>query len=69
MKAVIADPEKISIAAQRRGKHVISVTNNHATTEELSEAKFSMRSVPRLYKENQLEFSVSRQCVGVAVMG
>jgi hypothetical protein len=48
MKAGIANPEKIFIARQRHGKHVSEVSNNHATTKELLEVVFSMRSVPRL---------------------
>jgi hypothetical protein len=32
----------------------MAVTDTHATTEELSEALFSVRSVPRLYNEDQL---------------
>jgi hypothetical protein len=51
MKAGIADTGKISIARQRRCKHSPTVTNNHATTEELLEAAFSMRSMPRIYEE------------------
>jgi hypothetical protein len=68
MKARIADPEKQSIARQRHGKHVSAVTNNHARTGQLLEAAFFMKSVPRLNNENQTEFSVSRECEGVAVM-
>jgi hypothetical protein len=56
MKAGIADPEKISTARQRHSKHVSAVTNNNIATEDLLEDVFSMRSVPRLYEENQLEF-------------
>jgi hypothetical protein len=67
MKARIADPEKTSNARQWHDKHVSAVTNNY-TTEELLETVFSMWSVPRLYNENQLEFSVSRECEGVAIM-
>jgi hypothetical protein len=59
MKAAIADPKKTSIARQWHSKHISAVRNNHATTEESLEAVFSMRSVPRLYKENQQEFLVS----------
>jgi hypothetical protein len=58
MKARIADQEKTSIARQQLGKHVSAVMNNHATTEDLIEAVFSMQSMLRLYK-NQLEFLVS----------
>jgi hypothetical protein len=45
------------------------MTNNHATTEELLEEVFSVLSVSRLYKENQLEFLVNREYKGVIVMG
>jgi hypothetical protein len=62
MKARIPDAEKTFIVRQRLGKHVSAVTNNHAITEELLEAVFSMQSLPRLYKKNQMEFSVSRVC-------
>jgi hypothetical protein len=61
MKARIADPEKIIIARQQYGKHVSVVINNHTTTEELLEVLFSMWKLPRLYKEIQLEFPVSRE--------
>jgi hypothetical protein len=67
MKARLADPENTSIARARHGKHVCAVTNNHATTDELFKAVFSMRSVPRLYEENQREFLVSREYELVAV--
>jgi hypothetical protein len=52
MKAGIAVPEKTSIDRQRHDKHISAVKNNHATTEELLEAVFSMQFVLRLYKEN-----------------
>jgi hypothetical protein len=41
-----------AIARQRRGKHFLSATNKHASIED---AVFSMRSVPRLYDEDQLD--------------
>jgi hypothetical protein len=66
MKAGISDPETTPIASQRHGKHDSAVTNDHAT-EELLEAVFSMRSVPRSYNENQRVFLVSRECELVAV--
>jgi hypothetical protein len=40
MKAGIVDCEKTSIAKKRRGKHVVVVANDHATTEEFLEACF-----------------------------
>jgi hypothetical protein len=42
MKARISDPEIISIIRQRHDKHVSAVTKNNSTTDELSEAVFSM---------------------------
>jgi hypothetical protein len=62
MKARIADPEKTTIARQQHGKQFSAVMNNHATTEELLEAVSFMWSMPRLYKGNQLEFLVCREC-------
>jgi hypothetical protein len=56
MKAGTADPEKTSTTRQRHGKHDITVMNNHATRDDSLDTVFSMRSVPRLYKDNQLEF-------------
>jgi hypothetical protein len=35
-------------------RHVMAVTDTHATTEELLEAVFSVRAVTMLYKEDQL---------------
>jgi hypothetical protein len=40
--------------------HVIADIDTLATTEELLEAVFSVRSVLRLYNENQLSLQVSR---------
>jgi hypothetical protein len=54
-KVRVGDSEKTSIARQWHSKHVSTVTNNHAT-EELLVVVFSIGSVPRLYKENQLSF-------------
>jgi hypothetical protein len=56
MKMEIADSEKTSIARQWLGKHVSTVTNNHATTEEFFEAVFFMQSVLRLCKEKHGRF-------------
>lgn len=58
MKAGIANLEKTSFARQGHSKHISMVTNNHMTTDE-SEVVFSMQPVPRLYKENHLDFLVS----------
>jgi hypothetical protein len=69
MKAGIADPKKTTTARQRHGNYLSAVTNNHETTQELLQTMFSIRSVPSLYKENQVEFSVSQEYEGVAIMG
>jgi hypothetical protein len=68
MEARIADPEKTSTARQWQGKHVSAVTDNHVR-EKLLEMVLSMLSMPRLYKENQMEFSVSQERGVVDVMG
>jgi hypothetical protein len=39
--------------------HVMAGTGTHAMTEELLEALFSVRSVPRLYNEDQLPLEQS----------
>jgi hypothetical protein len=59
MRTGIADPEKTPTDRQRHDKHISVVKNDHATTEELLEAVFSMRFMLRLYKENQREFLIS----------
>jgi hypothetical protein len=41
----------------------MTVTDTHATTDELLDPVFSFRSVPRLYKEEQLQLRVSRERV------
>jgi hypothetical protein len=41
------NPEKISTARQRHGKHISAVMNNHTTTGELLESMFSTQSVLR----------------------
>jgi hypothetical protein len=52
LKARIVESEETAVARKLHGKHISSVTNTHATIEELLEAVFSLRSVPRLYKES-----------------
>jgi hypothetical protein len=47
LKAGIVESEHVTIIRQPRGKHVSVATNKHATTGELLEAVFSMRSVSR----------------------
>jgi hypothetical protein len=44
LKGRIAEPEGTAIARKRRGKHVPTETDTHATIKELLEAVFSMRS-------------------------
>jgi hypothetical protein len=57
-----------AIARQRRGKHVYAATNQQATIEDLLEAAFSMRSMPRLYSEDQREKSVGSRSRRLAVL-
>jgi hypothetical protein len=55
LKGRIAEPEETAIAAIARellGKHASTVTDTHATIEELLEAMFSVCSAPRLYNED-----------------
>jgi hypothetical protein len=61
LKVGIAEPEKTPVSRQRVCKHVsmatsslTTVTDMHATIEELLEAVSSVGSVQRLYKESQL---------------
>jgi hypothetical protein len=44
--------------------HVTAATDTHATIEELFEALFSMRSLQRLYMENQLELIKTHKSFG-----
>jgi hypothetical protein len=53
LKARIVEPEETAVARQwlrkhvfTATKHVTTATNTHATSEELLEAAFSVRSVP-----------------------
>jgi hypothetical protein len=43
------EPKETTVARKRLGKRASAATDTHATTEELLETVFSMRSVPRLY--------------------
>jgi hypothetical protein len=52
MNAGIVEPIYAVNARQRHGKHVSAATDIGATIED---AVFSMRSVPRLYNEDQLD--------------
>jgi hypothetical protein len=45
------EPKETAIARQRLGKHALAAMDTHATMDELLEAVFIMRSMPRLYKE------------------
>jgi hypothetical protein len=47
------EQEDAAVDRQRRGKHISATKNKHATIEELFEAVFSMRPLPRLYSEDQ----------------
>jgi hypothetical protein len=46
---------KTAIARQRRGKRATAASDTQGTIEEPLEAMFSLRSVPRLYNENERE--------------
>jgi hypothetical protein len=48
LKVETVEQEEGAIARQRRGKHIFAATNQHATTEELLEAVFSVWIAPRL---------------------
>jgi hypothetical protein len=52
LKARIVEREETAIASQRLGEHAPAATDAHATMEELVDAVFSMRSVPRQYSED-----------------
>jgi hypothetical protein len=55
---------QMSVAMQWLGsRQVMTATDMHATTEELLEGVFAVRSVPRLYNNDQLQLPVrpSRQ--------
>jgi hypothetical protein len=54
LKAGIMEEEHDT--TQRRAKHVSGAKNQHATTEVLLQAVFSILSAPRLYNEDQLRF-------------
>jgi hypothetical protein len=61
MKDDIVEPEKSSVAKQCHLKHVKTVKNSHATTDELLEAVFSMLSMLIIYKRTN---SSSPSCGG-----
>jgi hypothetical protein len=50
------EPDEADLVRQRLDKHVSEATDTHATTEELLEVVFSVRSVLRLYSESRREF-------------
>jgi hypothetical protein len=49
--------EDTAVASQWHCKHISVEMNQHTTIEELLEVMFSMQSAPRLYKEDQQQFS------------
>jgi hypothetical protein len=53
------EKEEVAIATQSCGKHISAAINQHATTDELLEAVFSVWFVPRLYSKDQQEKLVS----------
>jgi hypothetical protein len=55
-------PEEPTVGGKRLGKHVSEATDTEATTEELSEAMFSVLSVSRrLHSEGHGEKSLSKE--------
>jgi hypothetical protein len=61
-KPAVASEQLCKQTAARRwliSCHVIATTDTHATMEELLDAVFSVRSVPRLYDEDWLKFENS----------
>jgi ribosome-interacting GTPase 1 len=66
VKARIVEREKTAVARQRSHKYISASTHKHATIEELLDAVFSLRSVTRLYNENEREKRVSRDSAHVA---
>jgi hypothetical protein len=60
LKDRIVKPAETAVARQWLSRrHVMAATDTHVTIEELLEAVFSVRSVPRLYNEDQLLLAVS----------
>jgi hypothetical protein len=56
---VCCKPVETAVARQRlSSRHVVAAVDTYATTEELLETVFSVRSVPGLYNEDQLPLSV-----------
>jgi hypothetical protein len=66
-KGGIVEPEKKNLARQRLDKHVTAAKETQARIEELLETMFSMRSVPKLYKERRLENLVPGRKGGTVV--
>jgi hypothetical protein len=63
MKARIVEPEEAVVARERHGKDASAATEKSETIEELSDAAFSMRSLPRPHtrdRTNLLTHSVVR---------
>jgi hypothetical protein len=53
LKAVIVEPEQMTVPTEQLGKHTSTTTDTHTTIEELVEAVSSMWSVLRLYAGDQ----------------
>jgi hypothetical protein len=47
LKPGILEPEETAVIMQRLGKHIPTATDTHATIEELLDAVFSVRLVPK----------------------
>jgi hypothetical protein len=53
---IVKLPERAVPRERLNNRHKLAATNTHATIVELLETMFSVRSVPSLYKEDQLPF-------------
>jgi hypothetical protein len=51
---IVKPAETVCARQWLSSRHVIATTDMHATIEELLETLFSVRSVPRIYNEDQL---------------
>jgi hypothetical protein len=64
LKARTVKPAETAVARQWLSSHnVMATTDMHTTMEELLEAVFAVRSVPKLYNKDQLPLRVSRETV------
>jgi hypothetical protein len=60
LKGGIVEPKETAVSRKQRDEPMSAATDTHETVEELFEAVFSVRSVPRLYIELRRVRSVSQ---------